>query len=109
MATVQIPVRSDLDDWSQVVDLDGASYQLRWHKNLRETAWMLDIRDADGTDLLVGRAVRVNVPLNGWLPRAGLPRGILMAVDTSGQEKEIENYDELGERVKVEYIPEDDL
>lgn len=109
MATQLIPVRSDMDDWSQVVDLDGATYQLRWRWNVRDEAWVLDVRDGEGANLLTGVAVRVDVPLTGLSQRGDLPPGQLFAFDTSGEHKDVDDKEDLGDRVKVIYVPEDDL
>lgn len=109
MASVEIPVRSDLDDFSHVVDLDGVTYQIRLVKNMRDMAWAMDIRDAEGTPLLTGRLVRVDVPLTGLAPRGDLPPGLLIAQDTSGEGEEIDDWEDLGSRVRLMYTPEDDV
>ena len=109
VASVKIPLRSDLDNWSLAVDLDEVSYQLHFCWNVRDEAWALDIRDGDGDDLLSGVMVRVDVPLNGLAPRGDLPPGQLMAIDTSGEGKGIDDKEDLGERVQMIYVPEDDV
>ena len=109
MAAVVIPVRSDLDDYSIVVELDGTSYQLRFRWNVRDGRWYMTIRTAAGVVLRAGLAVVVDAPINQRAVGDGLPRGYLIAQDTSGQGVEIEDQDDFGGRVKLLYVPEDDL
>lgn len=108
MAVVQIPTRSDLDDWSLAVDLNGVGFGLRFVWNTRDSRWMMDIRDSAGAVLLTGIPVVVNQPLT--LPHVGtdLPDGLLLAMDTSGEYREIIEKTDLGDRVKLVFVPSSD-
>jgi len=109
MSVIEIPVRSDLYNWSLAVELEEVPYQLAFVWNVRDVAWYMDIRSADGTDLLNGIPVRVDTPLNGKTTSTALPPGYLIAVDTSGEAEDIEEPEEFGDRVKLFYIESADL
>ena len=110
MAIVEIPVRSDLDRYSLTVDLEGTEYRLLFAFNSRDDHWYLSVDLTDGTALVSGTAIVADSPLLGrWAWRQELPAdGYLMAVDSSGEAEEPRKED-LGDRVKLLWVPYEDL
>jgi hypothetical protein len=87
--------------------LDGRRYLFERTWVDRAETWFLDIRDAEGTILLQGIAIRVGQNL--LAPHVGddLPgegRGALVALDTAGTGTD-PGRDDLGTRVKLIYGP----
>lgn len=94
---VQIPLRHDLARWDVQVVLgdtyeddgvsfsDGALYTLIFDWNGRASCWTLGIQDAEGADLLRGKALRLGaLPLRYQGRESGLPPGDLLLVDITG-------------------------
>lgn len=98
---VEIPLRSDLARWTQQVVLgdtydddgvsftDGQSYTLIFDWNGRASVWSFGIRDADGADLLRGKALRLgSLRMRRHGRAGGLPPGDFLLVDLSGTHTE---------------------
>lgn len=98
---VQIPLESDKARWSQDVSLgntygtdnlsftDASLYTLDFNWNGRAGVWVFGIQDADGNDLLRGRALRLGALLLSGCGRAGgLPEGDFLLVDLTGEHQE---------------------
>lgn len=94
---VQIPLPSDVARAELQVVLgdvykadgvrfeDGVSYTLRIDWNGRAACWTLGIKDADGADLLRGKALRLgSLRLRRHGRASGLPAGDLLLVDLTG-------------------------
>lgn len=101
MATVVIPVRSDLDDYTITVILNEVTFGLHFARNSRDERWIMEVRDADGVTLHSGRPVVVDYPLVSLFPSRSLPNGFLIAIDTSGAGREIQEKEDFGDRVKL--------
>jgi len=108
MATQIIPVRSDLDDYTITVVLSAVTFGLHFAWNSRASCWIIEVRDSEG-ERLAGCAVVVDYPLFARFPDRNLPNGYLIAIDTSGANREIEEKEDLGDRVKLAFIPGSDL
>lgn len=102
MATIQIPLRSDLDAWEITVDLDGRTYNFEFAWNGRGEFWSLIIRNDVQQELVAGIPLRVNSDLLGRFVRDDLPPGVLTLFDTSGAELEAAKGD-LGGRCVLLY------
>ena len=81
--TLQLPV--DTPYFETLCQLDGTLYQFTFRWNARNEQWTFDLADGAGDPVVSGIAVVVNFPLI-YRPRpAGVPPGLLTAVDTSGR------------------------
>lgn len=105
---IEIPVRTDIGWWSEVVDLGDTLYKLEFAWNTRDERWYMSISLTDGTVLLAGLPIVVDYPLIDRFTNENLPYGALIAVDTSGRGAE-PNIDDLGNRVKLIFVPADEL
>jgi hypothetical protein len=104
-----IPTPTDgYPDWTARVSLDGSTYDIRWQWNERDGAWVFSIADRDGP-LLSGVRVALNVDLLARCPMSSRrPPGPIYVVDPSKGRDEPTQSD-LGQRVKVVYVPEAEL
>lgn len=105
---VEIPTNADFDWYSLTAAMDGVDYRLVCHWNTRDERWYLTVVDADGETLVAGIPLVVDYPLLSRFTIDGLPPGVLMALDTTGEGMEPE-HDDLGDRVRLIYIPQGDL
>ncbi len=103
MAVYELPLRADLTHYDFETTLDGVAYVLELRWNVRDEAWYLDVRLADGTDVVVGVKVVLEWPLGTRSRHASRPPGQLVAFDTSGVRDE-PKIDDLGSRVKLLYF-----
>lgn len=90
-------------------ELDGTLYLLRWRWLERPGAWYLDLGLPNGTQLAAGIRVVVDWQLLRHRTDPRLPPGQLVAIDTSGRGRDIEEQTELGERVLVFYVTEEEV
>lgn len=104
---VEIPIVAgeDSPDVDLQVELDGVTYTLGLQWNERDGAWYLSISTAEGELLVAGRKVVLDALLLSRYRDARLPRGALMAIDTSGELEE-PGLEDLGVRVKLLYFTE---
>jgi hypothetical protein len=104
MATrITLPVRSDLEAYSFVANLDGTNYLLAFRFNSRSALWAMDISTAAGTPILSGIPVQTNVALTErfrWNP--AMPPGSFIPIDTSGNNGDA-GRDDLGNNVVLLY------
>ena len=98
---VEIPLRSDQPRWTQQVVVgdeyddddvsftDGVSYTLIFDWNGRASVWTMGIQDADGVDLLRGKALRLgSLRTKRHGRESGLPPGDFLLVDLTGTHTE---------------------
>lgn len=102
MAVLEIPLRSDVDNYDFSVDLDGSTYffELTW--NDRSSMWSLIISDAERNVLLGAIPLMVNSNLLERFKIAELPPGTLALLDLSGTNAEAGKND-LGGRCVMIY------
>ena len=103
MATLEIPLRPDLDDYQFETELDGETYQLRIAWNARALAYHLSVLDGDGETLKPGIRVVLGIPLGIRDTDARMPPGQIIAIDTAHTDVE-PAFGELGRRVKLLYV-----
>ena len=103
MATTTLPTRTDQPHYDFEIDLDGSTYRLEFLWNGRSGTWHFDIFDANGDLLVAGRRVVVGFPLLTRFKDPRLPPGVLLAVDSSGQDAEA-GLKDLGARVALIYV-----
>lgn len=109
MATVLKTKTDGTQRYSFTTQLDGVTFGLEFSWNARGEYWSFVIYDAAGNPL-VRRVVRVSWPLLARFKNARLPRGELVAMDTSGQDLD-PGLTELGDgaRVQLVYLTAADL
>jgi hypothetical protein len=88
--------------YEQFVDFEGRTYLLKFDYGQRDDAWYLSIYDQDEDPIVCGKRVSIGVSLLRGEVDSRLPRGILMAVDTTEQHGEA-GLEDLGARVKLTY------
>lgn len=87
MATVRIPVRTDLLNYRFPVELDGAFYTLGLRWNPRDAHWFLDVLQAGAAAVLGAKVVHSDDLLQqyGHMAADGrLPPGRFRVVDVTG-------------------------
>jgi hypothetical protein len=89
--------------------MDGVEYLLDFAWNTRDSRWYVSIKDADGVSLVESCAVVVDYPLFRKYASARLPPGYLMAIDTSGAGEDMTEMEDLGVRVQLVYLSEDEV
>lgn len=101
--SVVIPIGPDFRDTNmQPATLDGVTYTLRWQWSTREACWYVSLATEDGDPIWTGVKLVIGWPL-GWRykdPRA--PKGLLIAIDTSGKDDPPGEAD-IGGRVQLTY------
>jgi hypothetical protein len=104
MSIVTIPVDNTSGKSVQRIALEGAVYTLTIRWNSRMACWLLDVAAADGTTIISGLAIREGWPVTApYVGRyAGLPPGILQALDPTGAHQE-PTFDTLGDTVPLYY------
>lgn len=102
MPVSEILVRPSVPHQESQVPLEGRVFtmELRWAG--REARWYLDAYDEDHSAIVTGVAVVLNFPLAIRVADSRIWPGVVMAVDTSGQNAE-PGLDDFGERVKLYY------
>lgn len=64
-SVIQLPVFTDVPNWTEQVTLDGRVYTIRFHWNGREGYWYAHILDELGLDYIDGTRVTKVIPLLG--------------------------------------------
>ena len=103
MATIELPVRSDLPAFEFTLDLEEALYTLAFRWNDRKERWLMDIKDSNGADLLMGIVLLTDVNITDPYIIEGLPPGRFFVIDESGAGKN-PGINDLGNDVKVFYL-----
>lgn len=97
MATIEIPLRSDIFHYSFTKELDGVVYSFRISYNRRIDSWTLDfINTVNGIRLAGGQ------DLTRQFKHLDVPPGKLEVVDLDGKFTE-PNKTNLGDRVILQY------
>ena len=103
MATRALPNRTDLASYSFTTDLEGTTYVFDFYWNDRAVGWFFNIKDSASNYILAGVRVVLGFPLAGRSGKSTMPPGVLMAVDTTGQNIE-PGLNDLGGRVQLLYF-----
>lgn len=109
MALKLIPTSRVSPNYQQRTTLDGKEYVLRFRWSERSSCWYLQVLDSN-ENVLTG-LLRIILNLNLLrLHRTtdGVPPGAILAVDNSSRE-ERPGFAELGDRVRLIYLTEDEL
>lgn len=109
MPAVYLPLAPSNPHYGFSIDLAGVTYNLGLRWNARDSAWYMDVADADGRmvaaglKLVIGQMVgarHVSVP--------NFPRGIFIVGDSSGRRLDA-GLDDLGARVRVAFYSYTDM
>lgn len=104
---VEIPTRS-LPAYNFEITLEGVIYRLYFRWNSRFEFWVMDFQDRQGESILAGLKLVLDYELIRMFASDRLPKGALIAVDSSRRLTRIGEND-LGDPVKLLYIPRADL
>jgi hypothetical protein len=94
--------------FSYQATIDGTVYTLQFIWSDRAASWYLYIQESDGTPIASGIRIVVDLPLTFRKQDARLPPGLILALDVSGNSQEIQQQSDLGDRVRLYYIPPDE-
>lgn len=103
MATLVLPVRSDVAAFDFETDLEGRSFTFAFRWNARAGLWFVSIYDAIGAPVVEGRAVVLGSDLRGLGVDPRRPPGSVLAVETDGEIRDPGRRD-LGGRVLIVYV-----
>lgn len=108
MSLLTIPTLTDgaTTVYDQRVRLDGTDYLFDFRWNQRRAVWVFSITGLDGARILTGQTIVCGVPLLGRA--VGGPPGRLLALAVSPTDFEAPGLTELGGRVSLIYLTEDD-
>lgn len=90
------------------IALEGVVYRMAFKWNHLYEFYTMDILTFEGSAIVTGVKLVINYPLINRYGNPLLPPGELIAVDTTGKLDRI-GFDNLGEEVKLIYIPEAEL
>jgi hypothetical protein len=107
MTIQQIPFTSH-PDFTETVDLDGASYLLHFYYNTRMSTWFMDVSDASGNVIVQGRSLVLGSFLLDPVVGQNGPPGEMFLIDTANRNQDAD-YDDLGSRVLLLYAQEADI
>lgn len=103
MATLTIPVRSDVKAYQFQMDLEGIIYTLDFGFNTRSGRWYMSIYNQTAETLLIGDIpILINIPLHDQYIDVDLPPGRFIAIDETGQNKEA-TVNNFGTEIKLFY------
>lgn len=85
MATVELPVRSDIAAYQFQAELDAIVYTFNFRWNERMNTWFFSIGNEEQVEILSGIPVQTNVDLKGRFRQAELPQGVFIAYDETGK------------------------
>lgn len=106
MTITQLSTLTDgTQSYQQRTELDGEEWLFTFLYNLRRDRWTFSIQALDGTYVLTGQTVHLQIPLNRRAVQG--PAGVLIALPEPGVVDPPGLHD-LGEAVKLFYISADD-
>jgi hypothetical protein len=91
------------------IELGGETFTLDFTYDERVQSWYMDIRDASNVVIRSGVRLVADFPLLSRSKLDTLPEGALLAIDITGQGKDIEAQEELGDRVQLVFVPDSDI
>ena len=99
-----VPLDPTLTHYDEQITLDGVTYTLEFRWNTRAAAWFMNILTEQGDPITAGIRIVVDMPLGLRSSDTRKPKGLLFAVDTSGERRE-PVIDDFGTRVVLLYHP----
>jgi hypothetical protein len=97
-----LPTETAETNYSEIVEIEGREYVLRFDWSDRESIWYLSIYDQDENPLALSLRLVVGRSLLEGKTDSRLPPGRMAAIDLSGTGAEA-GVDELGTRVVLAY------
>jgi len=94
--------------FTMTVDLDNETFALTFRWNGRESAWYMDLCQEDQTVIAGGIKVVPQIDLTSRFRAIGSPLGSIVAIGES-QFAERPGRDELGKRVKLYYLDQEEV
>ena len=109
MAIIDLPVVGSIAHYDFTTTIGNATYKLELNWNTREQFWYMGVTDANGNVLLAG----IKLVLGTFLGRAAhgfspFKDGVFVCYDSTRKGQEA-SFDDIGGRVKLRYIPSEDL
>jgi hypothetical protein len=102
----EIPLRSDLPRFAEVVELGGAQYRFEFSWNTRDSRWYVSVLTSAGARIVMGQPIVADFPLFERFADSRLPTtGLLWARNVSGDGLEPGQYD-LGTKLKLFLVEE---
>lgn len=96
-------------------DFDTTIEDVQYHFDVRwneyDKAWYFDLADSNGTPIVVGAKVTLGSYIGRYSNHPLFQRGVIAAIDTSGDEMRDPGFDDIGEgqRVEIRYYTIADL
>ena len=103
MATLQLPVRSDIPAYQFSIDLESVNYNFNFRYNTRLNRWFMNILDTEENVLLSGVKVLINFDLTYKYRYKDIPPGSFFCIDETGANQNPERED-LGNTHKLLYV-----
>jgi len=100
---------SDFASFEYSCTVEGTVYRFRFQFHPRCGGWYVDIMESDRTPIVMGTRVVLGWPLFEGHKDPMLPSGLTLALNMDGDLVELTEQDELGDRVRVVYVPLDEL
>lgn len=92
--------------FTTTIDSTNYIFDVRW--NSRSERWAIDISEENGTSILHGGIIVLGAAIGRTSTHLLLMSGVIVARDTTMELRD-PGLDDLGTRVKVYYIPRDDM
>lgn len=102
--SIRLPIKQEGSHFAFSTQLDDLAFGFEFRWNDREEAWFMSVKDGEGESIVDGVKVVVNIPLLNFFTDPRLPIGVLMALDTAGNNQDA-GFADLGRRVVVSYAP----
>lgn len=104
----EIPVNSDLPAQKFQTSMAGEPYEMKLAWNTREEAWGMGIATPAGDPIIEGVKVVPNYELLDQFADERLPKGYLVALDSTKRKDTIGRYD-LGDTVPLVFVPREPI
>lgn len=86
---ITVPTFGNFADYTEIVQLAGVTYRLRFYFNTRSDSWYLDVLGAGGTVFVAGVRVRLEWPLlRQYVLEDELPAGQMVVLDLLNTRRE---------------------
>jgi len=106
---ITVPTLAGFADYTEIVQLGGITYRLRFTFNSRAASWFLNILGAGGDVLVAGIRVRLEWPLAMQHVQATLPDGELIVLDLVASRVEPGRDDLRDDVAPLTFVPSSEL
>lgn len=108
LPAVEIPVNPQLSAQTFETSLSGEPYRVELAWNTREQAWGMGLSTREGEPIVQGIKMVPNYELVDRLADERLPKGYMMALDTTRRKDTIGRFD-LGDTVPLVFVPREPI